>query len=92
MNSDEYLRVRALCTVMANQSNLPNEQARWVAPAQASDSLARDPPVRGCVAEDNDRATRTLELALGSVALTNRPRQTRERRAPRGAKGDINKD
>jgi hypothetical protein len=40
MGSDEYRRLRAAFLTMAQQSDLPNVQARWLALAQACFSLA----------------------------------------------------
>jgi hypothetical protein len=42
MGSDEYRRLRAAFLTMAQQSDLPNVQARWLALAQACFSLAID--------------------------------------------------
>ena len=62
MHSDEYRRLHAVCLIMAEQSNLPDVQARWHALAQACFSLTKDLPAgsrsRKCV-EDRAKAIST---------------------------------
>jgi hypothetical protein len=45
MDSQGYRRLHAAFTALAEQSNAPDMQLRWMALAQASSSLAEDPPV-----------------------------------------------
>ena len=42
MGSDEYRRLRAAFLTMAQQSDLPNVQTRWLALAQACSNLAHE--------------------------------------------------
>jgi hypothetical protein len=46
MHSDEYRRLHAACLTMADQSKLPEVQARWRTLAQSCSSLAKDLPAK----------------------------------------------
>jgi hypothetical protein len=72
MHSDEYRRLHAAFLAMAEQSDLPDVQTRWLTLAQACFGLAKDVPAgfhgRKCV-EDGSiprtsaRQTTTLHAA-----------------------------
>ena len=42
MRSDEYCRLHAACLAMAEQCNLPDVHARWLAMAKTWSNLAND--------------------------------------------------
>ena len=46
MDSEKYLRLHAAFEALAEQSNSPEERARWSALALESASLAEDPPLK----------------------------------------------
>jgi hypothetical protein len=58
MDSQEYRRLHAAFTALAEQSSTPDERVRWIALAQASSSLAEDPPpkVRAWSLEEMENA------------------------------------
>jgi hypothetical protein len=46
VDSEKYLRLHAAFEALAEQSNSPEERARWSALALESASLAEDPPLK----------------------------------------------
>jgi hypothetical protein len=47
MLSDEYRRLHATCLTMAEQSNLPDARARWLALAKDCENLVEGSGVKG---------------------------------------------
>ena len=65
MDSDEYRRLHAAFAALAEQSNIPDVRARWIALARASSDLAKDPlklPVWSGADEENALAASALKL------------------------------
>jgi hypothetical protein len=65
MDSEEYRRLHAAFAALAEQSNVPDVRARWVALARASSDLAKDPlklPVWSGGAEENAQVASALKL------------------------------
>jgi hypothetical protein len=67
MDSQGYRRLHAAFTALAEQSNTPNMQLRWMALAQASSSLAEDPPLKLRACTEETESARTA-LLLGPLA------------------------
>ena len=65
MDSDEFRRLHAAFAALAEQSNIPDVRARWIALARASSDLAKDPlklPVWSGADEENAHAASALKL------------------------------
>jgi rubrerythrin len=65
MDSEEYRRLYAAFAALAQQSNVPDVRARWIALARASSDLAKDPlklPVWSGEDEENAHAASALKL------------------------------
>ena len=67
MDTEGYWRLNAAFTALAEQSNVPDLQLRWVALAQESSSLAMDPPLKLRAWTEETENARTA-LLLKSLA------------------------
>jgi hypothetical protein len=67
MDSQGYRRLHAAFTALAEQSKAPDMQLRWMALAQASSSLAEDPPLNLRACTEKTESARTA-LLLGPLA------------------------
>ena len=75
MDSEEYRRLQEAFIALAGQFDAPDVRARWVALAQASSNLAKDPlKVRpwNQQEEESARANTVLKLARTWVSLPDR--------------------
>jgi hypothetical protein len=63
MHSDEYRRLHASCRHMAEQSNSPDERARWLALAKDCENLLRG--------SSNERRSKSLSTRLNTRAAAN---------------------
>ena len=75
MDSEEYRRLQEAFIALAGQSDAPDVRARWVALAQTSPNLAKDPlKVRpwNQQEEESVRANTVLKLARTWVSLSDR--------------------
>jgi hypothetical protein len=65
ISSDEYRRLEAAFITMAEQSDLPNAQARWHALAETCSSLATDLPARSRTGKrEGERQAPVIGLSL----------------------------
>jgi hypothetical protein len=63
MQPDEYRRLHATCLQMAEQSNLPDVRARWLALAKDCKNLLGG--------SSNERRSKSLSTRLGTRAAAN---------------------